>query len=436
MNGKINVNPKNLPPYLSEQLFDRWVDNFLLGNASTLAPQLHVVFSPKEKKDVYGVLSLEEAKERIGALAPLKEGTKKDFEGILSTIETKEDLLEMAGCLAKCLAPENENERETISERIKEIAAIVKFCVLRLGEYCHGKREIVLYTNSILRTCYGKTNEQAFEEVFAHELFHAYHFFYLHGGGKDGDILCRTDETKRVVLESLASYYEAEYCKTYRIPTDLARLWKREEAAIYPYAGAKYIDSSAKFEEIFKSSSDLDGALRTLLCKDEEGREQFYKIKNGYQGGICEKKASVVSVTEYCRASLGAEFSTGPKYFITKKMCEFFARHGEEIGDKMRIVCQEEDGKIALFLDIKGTQRSSAALDLLCSDSGFRVFCPKERTADSFRAIRRTIVIGLDEWKNAAGAPRPFSAVVSMIDANLQPFRDKLFELETLLDTL
>lgn len=450
MNAKINVNTQNMPPYLSEGLIGRWVENFFMGDVSPLAPKLHVTFSMEEKVEEYGILSLEEAKEEIKNLFP-KEEIKKWLEECLSPIETKEELWESAEMLAYC--PKNlfevEYDGKAVFERIQEIASSVKFTSLCLGEYRHASRTIVLYTSSIVSTCCGKTEEQAFEEVFAHELFHAYHYFDLHHRGGDEDILFRTDATWRVVLESLASYYENAYCKRYKISTDLWAVWGRNEPAIYPYAGAKYIRDEREFKEIFEASFDLDAALRKLLFKDRKGCKQFYMVKNG---AILEERVIIRpvkapsfmegyinAVCNHCREQLNAEFSQrSTRYFNTEKMREYFRRHGEEIESKMRIVCQNEGKRVNIYLEMHGEQGVSPALDLLRADSRIKALCNSDRSGKKFTCvISRVKVIGLNELADAAGNPRPFSGVVeNTINSNLQPFREKLFELENILDSL
>lgn len=456
----LKVDPANMPSCLTAQQFDDWIKrfarvgrNFCFVDISALIPTLTVRFSAEEKKKTYGVFSMQEAKEEIRTLFPRDEGVRERLEGLLAEIETREQLWNNAEGLAYRSRLGEDFDARSVYARIREIASATKFSHVILGEYFHGRREIVLYANSILQTVKNRTAEQAFEEVFAHELFHAYHYFYLHdlqNDIKDADILSRTDKTCEVAMESLASYYENAYCEEYRFPVDLRDVWYKNEPAIYPYAGAKYIQNDREFEEILRCSSDLDAALRKLLFKSDEGRRQFYMIKNGDVAKKIKEgkttplnkkapcpKSCIDAVIEYCREKLNATVpNRGIHYFVTQKMCAFFARHGEEIGAKLRIVCEKEEGNIVIFLDMKGKDRTSPVLELLCSDKRFRAFCERERTADSFRVTRRVTVIDVDALTDEAGRPRPLSDVAQTIDANLQEFQKLLSAFENILDSL
>ena len=101
------------------------------------------------------------------------------------------------------------------------------------------ENEIVLYVLSIEE--YARKNKlsapEVFEEVFIHELFHAYHY-----NDKDEELLERNDYTSKVVKESLASFFECFYCyvnkiSNYKLVTDS---WKANNVYRYPYSGAKH----------------------------------------------------------------------------------------------------------------------------------------------------------------------------------------------------
>ncbi len=460
----LKVDTANMPSCLSAQHFDDWIGRFArLGQRfgfvgiSALLPTLTVRFSTEEKRETYGVYSLEEAKEEIRSLFPRKREIQAWLKECLPSIETKEDLWESAETLA--YQPKKlfdaEYDGEAVYALIREIASAMKFSALRLGEYRHTQREIVLYTNSILQTRKNKTAEQAFEEVFAHELFHAYHSFYLHdlqNDIKDEDILSRRDQTREVVLESLASYYENLYCMRHNIPNDLRDVWVRNMPAIYPYAGAYYIQDDREFEGILQCSSDLDAALRKLLFRSDAGRRQFYMIKNGNAAEKIKEGMTIIpkgirscpkgcidAVIEYCREKLNAEPSSSRSilYFYTDKMRAFFARHGEEIGSKLRIVCQRENDRIVIYLETKGKPHTSVALDLLRANGNFMAQYGSGRPGKEFSTlISRVKVIGLDELTDGAGRLRPLAAVAPAIDLNLRQFERKLFILENLLDAL
>ena len=237
----INVDTKNMPTYLSWQLFDSWVSDWCVGGLMRVPfLDVNVSFSREKKTDCYGVLSMEKAKEEIKSLFPKDVEITTWLEERLAPIETQDELWDRAEDLAFGSVVREKCDGKNIFKRVREIASAVKFSVARLGEYRHAEHEIVLYTNSIERACKNDV-VQLFEEVFAHELFHAFHYHFLKSCLNDNDIIFRTDATRRVVLESLASYFELWYCQQHGISTDLLSTWERNEPAFYPYAGAKYI---------------------------------------------------------------------------------------------------------------------------------------------------------------------------------------------------
>lgn len=289
---RLNISNRYMPFYLSESMLETIAESICTTSDLPIfrlprIPTVNVEFSNKIKRDVYGHITMNGAKKQLQRLCPSEGDAKAQFEDLLATINTREDIRDKAEDLAyiptRFGGSEKYDGRE-IFEKIRKLADAVKFQTLRLGEYRPKEHTIVLYFASIERSCgRQKTISQAFEEVFVHELFHAYHFCWAQADPDGDDFALRTDATRDVVLESLASYFENMYCKRNDIPTDIEDVWQQNEPSIYPYAGAKYIQNDAHFENIVNCSSDLDEALREILFYDYDngGREQFYHIKNG-----------------------------------------------------------------------------------------------------------------------------------------------------------
>lgn len=117
-----------------------------------------------------------------------------------------------------------------------------------LGQYDDRTKTITIYMQ----------NHHHFDDMkstFAHELFHAYHYYLLrHVSVRLG--LARRTRNKRLdttVKESLASYYEAYYDRWHNLHHQEAEIvdrWNRYQPDIYPYSGAKFIRDQHHFKAI------------------------------------------------------------------------------------------------------------------------------------------------------------------------------------------
>lgn len=129
---------------------------------------------------------------------------------------------------------------------------------------------------------------QEYEHIFAHELFHAIHYYF----GKT-ELAKRLDYTSRVVKESLASYFEYTYCDLknfYNTKCALKEDWDEISVVDYPYSGARYFLGDSHFNDILKiSTKDMDKALRELMTRYAGPKcsikqlsviEKFYGVKN------------------------------------------------------------------------------------------------------------------------------------------------------------
>lgn len=264
---------KGLPSYLNPSLFNKWLDKF---NAAIKAmfdfgpfnEDIYVIFSDKHKTKTAGSYSIDEIKKLIQSLWK----ANKEVEDILSGVNEYVDYLEIAEKLAGRIAELNDVSYDDVRDTIDGWFDQISYTYNVLGQYLF-KGEIVLYVKNIEASLESNTLEQAFEEVFIHELFHAYHY-----RNDDTELLCRNDYTKEVVLESLASFFEVEYCKKYNIYNyySIQKSWFMHPLFSYPYSGAKDVHDYSRFVNIFNESLvDADIALRNLVSLDE-----FYKIKN------------------------------------------------------------------------------------------------------------------------------------------------------------
>ena len=279
------INEEKMPGFLSRDHFRIWrvkVNNALsIFGPDQEAPMcLNIKFSEEEKTATYGTMSLADIKNEIRKLWK----TNKHIEGILNQIPEIEDYYRegTAPYLAEAISSCNpEVPYKEIREKLDELFGMGEFIVQIAGEYCHAARTITLYTRNIISTAtHGRTPEENFEAVFAHELFHAYHY-----QGNDKELICRCDYTSNVVKESLAAAFEWHYCNERGIAGNAMphKTWKRHSVLVYPYSGARYLFDpvsfalqDADFCNVFQMSlTDMDGALRVLVpsCR-------FYAIKN------------------------------------------------------------------------------------------------------------------------------------------------------------
>lgn len=142
------------------------------------------------------------------------------------------------------------------------------------GEYIDSIKTIKLYNKVIQMTKKGMASIDKYYEVFIHEMFHAFHYYYGESK-KEEEIFTRRDYTSKIVKESLASYFEVEFCRTYGISTNVDSSWKTDILKS-PYSGARYINGWEHFKKVFDYSiKDMDNALRCLLDK-----YSFYRVKN------------------------------------------------------------------------------------------------------------------------------------------------------------
>ena len=281
-----------LPSYLSARNFNEWYTKISttaknIGLSVPVSDDLMISFSDTEKTRIFGSLSVEEAKNKIREKWNISERANDLLDGL----QTPEDFHEsqLASPLAEEISAANRDRKETyesVRAQLEDIFDMVAFKQLILGEYIHPQI-IVLYTKNIEHTQKApgekRTLEQIYEEVFAHEMFHAYHY-----QNEPEELVERMDYTSRVVKESLAAAFEWAYCVENKIPNadDLRYDWDRYSVITYPYSGAKHLlqpvhhkamvclDKTAFCDVFHTSLVDMDRALRMLVS------DEFYRIKN------------------------------------------------------------------------------------------------------------------------------------------------------------
>ena len=287
------LNTDQMPSCLRSEHFAMWIHKFNCALDSVGLSvwkhadiKVNVRFSNERKTKSYGSLTISELK----AIIREAWGTSKEIEDILSKINNKEDcrkfIQELMGVLCRLRHVDDPRNPEEIYSYLNELS----FEVVVLGEYIHTTQEIVLYTKNIEDDAEknGNSVSREFEKVFAHELFHAYHY-----ANDKGELAKRCDYTSKVVKESLASAFEWFYCEENKIngADRLKSSWYDNLVFYYPYSGARNLLSVTgrfsecnclnrrKFSDIYnKSLEDIDDAMRRLLDSYD-----FYEIKNAGQ---------------------------------------------------------------------------------------------------------------------------------------------------------
>ena len=194
-----------LPSYLSARNFNEWYTKISttaknIGLSVPVSDDLMISFSDTEKTRIFGSLSVEEAKNKIREKWNISERANDLLDGL----QTPEDFHEsqLASPLAEEISAANRDQKKTyesVRAQLEDIFDMVAFKQLILGEYIHPQI-IVLYTKNIEHTQQApgekRTLEQIYEEVFAHEMFHAYHY-----QNEPEELVERMDYTSRVVKE-------------------------------------------------------------------------------------------------------------------------------------------------------------------------------------------------------------------------------------------
>ena len=308
----ILINKSIMPSYLSERHFQDWHKKInsavsSIGFTALVTDNLSIEFSNDRKIKRYGSKPIDEIIDKIRK----RWKTDRRIDEVLQQAASSNDASAngLASILAELLLAVNKGESyDSIRSELDDMLGDLAFERLVLGEYIHSLKKIVLYAQNIECSLCGKSKEEAFEVVFAHEMLHAYHY-----QNDDDEIVLRRDYTSKVVKEALASAFEWYYLTKNKIDgaDDLQHSWYEYSVFSYPYSGAQnliawenytgeYCLDKTYFCEIFdRSLFDMDGALRSLIELDD-----FYKIKNA----ITVSTKHIVKKAMLTRAEFDASF--------------------------------------------------------------------------------------------------------------------------------
>lgn len=310
------MNIVDIPPYLTRADVSQWMDRLeqsldtffgmnydssFLAEFRRLNGGYTLAFSDELIWEDGKPISLDDAKAELKDRLAERSGHAEDDENIkdlfqhIEKAKTAEELKKYASWIAEyCASGDTREERSESYNEIKEsildllgrtIAVGQRNRLYILGRYFHSEKKIILYVQAINL---GGTAARLplFEEVFAHEAFHAYHYYACEIASRDllfQELPRRKDYTSKVVKESLAAFFEFYYCGRNGIPTDIDNDWQKNPVYVYPYSGAKYLSlsgngASASPLDVFEASlRDVDKALRLLLKADMYA---FYDVKN------------------------------------------------------------------------------------------------------------------------------------------------------------
>jgi len=321
------INPSQMPTYLHTIDFDTWFNKFIslsrgiFGLAiNDFQPDLNIEFSDELKSENYGFYDIDEIKEKIRNTWETNRDIEITLDGIKYYSDYRNEYERLAAKITNC----NPNTYyDDIRNQIDSWFNNIKFSSSVLGKYINDEKKIILYTRNIeIDTIAGCSNEQNFEKVFVHELFHAYHYRPISRDYDKIELICRCDYTSKVVKESLASAFEWHYCTKNNIlgADELKQSWDKHSVFSYPYSGAahiiehnyttyEYSMNRARFLDVFyKSITDMDGALRMLLPEDD-----FYDIKN-----------AAAIIKKIVKEPVLIAKKTVPQVFVVKNTHSFF----------------------------------------------------------------------------------------------------------------
>ncbi len=280
----------NIPNGITEYDFLQWIykaNKVLNQFDSTWCISDHkqlfskIIFSKDKLRKKYGLFTWDEIKNSI------LNAYNIDEESVDEAIESFKKsgypvINDATGRLASKIVKQsnyehdNEDKWREVQEKLIKLFHNAGFECNVLGEFNIKNKTIVLYVDSIKEHA---TNvlisfNQAIEQVFIHELFHAFHY-------KDNneELLSRSDYTSEVITESLASFFEYIYTNMFIdsiTASKIEKSWKEYTPYSYPYSGALRFKYNHNFSNIFNISlTNMDNALRELLYSS-----LFYRIKN------------------------------------------------------------------------------------------------------------------------------------------------------------
>ena len=293
---------KTMPMDIFNNDLDFWIDD-IIGHFEDMISislsydffrSIKIEFSDDKKISQYkkNKYTLDEIKDIFLKKWPSMEDWAKNK---INNCETKKELRywidgtdDIVAIISKTNNISIENIREFFDEIYNETSNEINYIV---GEYIDIESKIVLYSQVIEESNY--CHKDYYFDVLAHEMFHAIHYSFflrvisndINNTFLDTEMPKRNDYTAKVVAESLATYFEYDFCKGKNKPElndiiyDLEKDLNNSLITNYPYCGAlELISNGLNFMDVLKISlTDMDSALRKLLgnCLDD-----FYNIKN------------------------------------------------------------------------------------------------------------------------------------------------------------
>lgn len=207
---------------------------------------INIKFSYKEKKEKHNGVDIHEviiqAKKVYDIMSNtccecekdccLKGWFRDKIEEFLEnpTIDNAKEILEVfSECRNSCI---NKDLRSEIN-KLRELIMSLSYILTIYGEYDNKNNFIILYLKNIYNN-YPNDYGTILLNIFAHELFHAYHARCVE---KNGKVWEDSNCDSIIVKESLASYFENEFSGR---NANLAREWAKYTIDSWPYAGAKH----------------------------------------------------------------------------------------------------------------------------------------------------------------------------------------------------
>ncbi len=190
-------------------------------------------------------------------------------------------------------------------------------------------------------------------------------------------------------------------------------------------------------EVLNKASGEANDVYAKLLDKYPDLVEGLARYYNG---------AHPAKVADYCRKKLhGTQVRNNRAWCYTEEMKKFFERHGEEIGSKFYIVCQQKSGSkteesgniMELWAELLISQNASPAQQLIMNDPRIKKLQrggPLGNT--NYNIIRKHPFLTKKEITASDGTYLPFDEVRPKIDEYLQDFSADLQQLKDILKTL
>lgn len=242
--------------------------------------------SNEERESRYQMPSAAEVKRELRKIAKRYIKNKKELEGVLEKIKSaqsigqaKEGLFWEITEALKIVrnTPECDDLHKEIFSDLPDDKDVSRDKSYVNGVYLDDERKIILYLRQIEGGKYSTEEKiKSYQETLAHELFHAYHYSLVHN--MDKAEFDSNEYYASVVKESLASYFEKNFCTKNGIDFDTYFWYK---CILYsPYSGARYIKDLAHFDKIVELSLEsMEEALYCLLESDPDLAEKIMKIK-------------------------------------------------------------------------------------------------------------------------------------------------------------